>query len=188
MKCSIQSLLADCPKVKDFYKKYNDEAVIKYATFENEDDFINGDHCSLIDLNKAYGDGKAQAWLLTQVTALAFALGLNEKTNKFQLKEITYAIYKRFFYLKYTEMIFAFDYLRTINYYGNFSISTILQGIEEWDLGVRSKVIEKREQAERIRKEEGWKKTAVPMPDFVKRHLEEAEGKGILNLNVFGKK
>lgn len=167
------ALLRQYPTLVDFGNKFNIHAVSKYGKKEYLDAAINGNYCTLKGLQKAYGEGAPQAWLIIQLTGLSQALGLTDKTTRFQLEEIAEMLYDDWGWLKYTEFLQAFRYLRKLYYYGRFDTSTILNGFKDWNRLVRVPTIERLEKSEQMKREEEWKRKAVPMPESCKNKLNQ---------------
>lgn len=127
-------------------------------------------------IEKAYGEGTPQAWLILQLTGLSKALGLSDKTTAFQLEDIAELLYDDWGWMKYTEFLQAFNYLRKCDFYGRFDTATILNGFKDWNKFVRVPTINRLEQAEQARREEEWKRKAVPMPESCKIKLKKTNG------------
>lgn len=166
-------MLENYPTFIKFGVKFGKSAVTQYATRDNLNLCVNGNFCSLINIANIYGKGTPQAWLLVQLTGLAEALGLQDKVTSYQLTDIAELLYDDYRWLKYTEFLQAFRYLRRIDYYGRFDTSTILNGMKQWNNSVRVPTIERYEQAEREKQEAEWKRRAVPMPESSKRKVQE---------------
>ena len=166
-------MLKRYPTFIKFGSTFGKSAVTNYAGRENLDLCVNGNFCTLINLRNIYGKGTPQAWLIVQLTGLAEALGLQDKVTNYQLTDIAELLFDDYRWLKFTEFLQAFRYLRKIDYYGRFDTSTILNGMKQWNYSVRVPCIERHEKAEQAKREEEWKRRAVPMPESSKQKMKE---------------
>ena len=124
-----------------------------------------------------YGESAPKAWLVVQLTGLAISLGLDAKTRKEQLLDLATILADDYGWLKYTEFLQIFNYLRRYDFYGRFDPAVILKGIRDWNKYVRVPTIEAHERQLREAEEERWKQNAVPMPAATREKLNKLLGK-----------
>ena len=137
----------------------------------NIDVCIFGDYPTLSEINRAYGDETAFAWLVPQLTNLSEYCGCKEKLEGIQLENCADVIAMEFHYLKVSELMLFFHRFKTGRYgrfYGTVDPLIITTSLREF-IKERNVEIERHEQEERERKAAEHRKRAIPYTEYLRR-------------------
>ena len=121
-----------------FCKAFNPD--LQVTVSQNEDRAILGKAPMLCVLDAAYGEGSASQWIIPQLYDLCVAVGVKNKLDDIQLKQLAQMIRYEFGFLKVTELM-LFLYRLKAGHYGEFYGSVDIQRIMR---ALRSKFCDER--------------------------------------------
>jgi len=128
-------------------------------------DCVVGKHLSLTELGQRYGANLPEAWLIPQLLDLSEYCGCREKISVEQMESLASVINMHFAYLKTTELMLFFSWMKTGrygNFYGVVDPMVIMQALREF-CRERITIIDRQEQEERERKRKEEDELHPPM-------------------------
>lgn len=151
------------------------EALTKYGTAENflvkfspdmqrmckrnEMYAVKGNHPSLVNLDNAFSDGVAEAWLVVQLQDLSEFSGVKDKISRKQLDQLSQIIRDKYYYLKVTELaLFFYEYKAGTygSFYGAVDPIRITEALQKF-MQHRSELIDRYDREEAARKEKEYR-------------------------------
>jgi hypothetical protein len=123
-----------------------------------------GDYPTLTDIRLAYGNRFPEQWLAAQIADVTLFVGA-KNLDKRQQAQLAGIIAAEYHYLKVTELLVFFYWLKTGRYghfYGNADPQVILCALRDF-INERNELLERYELEERERKEIEEKKRNPPM-------------------------
>lgn len=148
---------------------------------ENEGRAVLGKAPMLCVIDAAYGDGSAVTWLIPQLRDLCVAVGVKNKLDDAQFKQLAQMIRDEFGFLKATEVMLFLWRLKAGHYgefYGSVDIQSIMRALRGKFFDERTKVIERYEGELKDRERQERAKTALKPHEIkaLRKRLQE-EGK-----------
>lgn len=134
-----------------------------------------GNSPTLASLNKLYGKGTAEVWLSTEVQDACLFMGVKEMPDINQTEKLVKIIVLQYGYLKVDELQLFFFYFCSAKYrhfFSTFDPSIIILSLQDF-LRDRSRAYDEREQRERDRQYEEWKKNAITYEEYQRRKKEQ---------------
>ena len=163
------------PTVKEFLVATNPDRQLQICS--NPEDCYFGNSPTLTSLNKLYGQGAAEVWLSAEVQEACLFMGIKEMPDINQTEKLVKIIALQYGYLKVDELqLFFFNFCsaKYRHFYGTFDPSIIILSLRDF-LSDRSRAYEEREQRERDREREDWKKNAITYEEYQRREKEKGE-------------
>ena len=163
------------PTVKEFLVAINPDRQLHICN--NPEDCYFGNSPTLISLNKLYGQGAAEVWLAAEVQEACLFMGIKEMPDINQTEKLVKIIALQYGYLKVDELqLFFFNFCsaKYRHFYSVFDPSIIILSLRDF-LSDRSRAYEKREQRERDREREEWKKNAITYEEYQRRKKEKGQ-------------
>ena len=160
------------PTVKEFLVAINPDRQLQICN--DPEDCYFGNSPTLISLNKLYGQGAAEVWLAAEVQEACLFMGIKEMPDINQTEKLVKIIALQYGYLKVDELqLFFFNFCsaKYRHFYSTFDPSIIILSLRDF-LSDRSRAYEKREQRERDREREEWKKNAITYEEYQRRKKE----------------
>ena len=161
------------PTVKEFLVAINPDRQLQICN--DPEDCYFGNSPTLISLNKLYGQGAAEVWLAAEVQEACLFMGIKEMPDINQTEKLVKIIALQYGYLKVDELqLFFFNFCsaKYRHFYSTFDPSIIILSLRDF-LSDRSRAYEKREQRERDREREEWKKNAITYEEYQRRKKRE---------------
>ena len=137
----------------------------------NSDVCFFGEHPTLAELNRAYGEETAFAWLIPQLTNLSEYCGCREKLQGKQLENCADVIAMEFYFLKVSELMLFFHRFKTGRYgrfYGSVDPLIITTSLREF-IVERAVAYEKHDQEERERRAAEHRRRAITYDEYLRR-------------------
>ena len=160
------------PTLKEFLLAINPERQLQICN--NPEECYFGNSPTLTSLNKLYGQGAAEVWLAAEVQEACLFMGIKEMPDINQTEKLVKIIALQYGYLKVDELqLFFFNFCsaKYRHFYSVFDPSIIILSLRDF-LSDRSRAYEKREQRERDREREEWKKNAITYEEYQRRKKE----------------
>ena len=161
------------PTGKDFLIAINPARQLQVGNNPGECYF--GNSPTLASLNKLYGKGTAEVWLSTEVQDACLFMGVKEMPDINQTEKLVKIIVIQYGYLKVDELQLFFFYFCSAKYrhfFSTFDPSIIILSLQDF-LRDRSRAYDEREQRERDRQYEEWKKNAITYEEYQRRKKEQ---------------
>ena len=163
------------PTVQEFLVAINPDRQLQICS--NPEDCYFGNSPTLTSLNKLYGQGAAEVWLAAEVQEACLFMGIKEMPDINQTEKLVKIIALQYGYLKVDELqLFFFNFCsaKYRHFYSVFDPSIIILSLRDF-LSDRSRAYEKREQRERDRAREEWKKNAITYEEYKRRKKEKGQ-------------
>ena len=116
-------------------------------------------------------------WLSAEVQEACLYMGIKEMPDINQTEKLVKIITLQYGYLKVDELqLFFFNFCsaKYRHFYGTFDPSIIILSLRDF-LNDRSRAYEEREQRERERQSEEWKKNAITYEEYQRRKKEKGQ-------------
>lgn len=155
--------------IEDFLLTFSPDKQMTYCAYEDKCFF--GTSPTLGKLNNAYGKNAASAWLVPQLVSLSEYCGCKDKLTDMQLRELAMIIATKYGYLKVTELMLFFYWLKSGIYgrfYGVIDPMVITTSLLSF-IAVRSEIKTRKEQEEYERRMEESAKRAITHEEYLKR-------------------
>lgn len=172
---------------KAFLELYNPDA--QWRLCRNPDDCVMGDHPTLAQVRKEFGENMSKAWLVPQLVDLSEYCGCKEKMSVRMLEQCAVVIDTEYPYLRITDIMLFFHRFKS-GYYGRFFGAVdpmlITSSLRQY-LADRGVVIERHEQRRREEEAERERNESPPISweEFCRRHGREGSPNP-LGTDVFG--
>lgn len=121
----------------------------------NEKEAFMGDMPSLVTIDRAFGDGVAEAWLVVQLQDLSEFSGVKDKISRRQLDQLSQIIRDKYYYLKVSELALFFYEFKAGAYgsfYGSVDPIRITESLNMF-MAHRSSMIDRYDREEAARKD-----------------------------------
>ena len=161
------------PTVKEFLVAINPDRQLQICN--NPKDCYFGNSPTLASLNKLYGQGTAEVWLSAEVQEACLFMGIKEMPDFNQTEKLVKIIARQYGYLKVDELqLFFFNFCsaKYRHFYNTFDPSIIILSLRDF-LNDRNRAYDEREQRERERQYEVWKKNAITYEEYRRREKEK---------------
>lgn len=115
---------------------------------------VTGNSPTLVDFKHMFGENKAELWLAIQIKDFSEYTGVKKKLTTFQIEDTAMVILSDFFYLKMSEVLLFFAFMKGGRYerfYGAVDPLVITSSLRMF-LRDRAKIIEQHETEEQERK------------------------------------
>lgn len=162
--------------LKEFMDAYSPsyQRVIK----DNPEECFFGQYPILSEIDRLYGTGIAESWLVPQLYNLGEVCGVRYKMTDLQMEECAYMISSEFHYLKISELMLFFSRLKAGYYgqkfYGSIDpvviLDTIRNDFVERD---RSFAIDRMESFRRLAQIDENRRGAIPFEEYVRLHADD---------------
>ena len=125
---------------------------------------------TLQEVNKDYGNGTAQEWMLYQLDDLSEYCGARDKLTKRQMQLLSQLLVQEYGWLNVAEFMLFFRRFKLGQYgrfYGSVDPMRITMALKEHFLTERFYAHEQREAEEREKRREQWGKDAVTYAQYL---------------------
>ena len=160
------------PAIKDFLVGFSPNRQLQVCN--NPEECFFGNSPTLASINIIYEKGTAEIWLSAEIQEACLFMGVREMPDINQIEKLVKIIVVQYGYLKVDELQLFFFYFCAAKYrhfYNYFDPSIIILSLRDF-LSDRSRAYEKREQRERDREHEEWKKNAITYEEYQRRKKE----------------
>ena len=170
---------------KAFLEHYNPDS--QWRLCRDPEDCVTGDHPTLAEVRKAYGENMSKAWLVPQLVDLSEFCGCRDKMNVRMLEQCAVVIDIEYPYLKITDIMLFLHRFKSGHYgrfFGAVDPMLITSSLRRY-LNDRAAIIERNEQRRRERELERERAEMPPISweEFRERHGREGVDSPV---DVFG--
>ncbi len=144
---------------------------LQHELYKDREDCWFGDYPTLAELNTAYNQKAAQAWLVPQLTDLSEFCGVKGKLTENQLTQCAEIMATDYYYLKVSELMLFFSNLKRSKYgrfYGAIDPMTILSSADDF-LQERASAYEERMRETRRKAREESMRNACTWEEHLRR-------------------
>ena len=155
---SIPKTLSNFPTFSDFSQRFNPSNWEKGSRLPTKCVVCNSP--TLTDVNIAYGNGRAVAWLMAQLATFQEKINVPNKMSTYEIETCAQTIYDNYHHLKATELMLFFTRflggMYPVDWHGYVTPTKIVSAIREHFMPWRNELLYKieKQEAEKRREEE----------------------------------